>query len=68
MNNNKLYCVTYYNSDNNRVLVKTCRDRDEMELFRSYLSRHTGLDELNSLVFTIVNVGSTKCVYDIIKL
>ncbi|MBO5839304.1 MAG: hypothetical protein J6R06_06510 [Bacteroidales bacterium] len=64
----KKYVVTYYCADTDRVLTHTCINLNELELFRSYLSRHTGLDELNALEFTLVKVGAVMTVYDIRKL
>lgn len=63
----KKYCVTYYCSDNDRVLTKTCKTFEELETFRSFLSRHTGIDELYSIEFTLVKVSSGLCVYDMRK-
>lgn len=64
----KRLCVIYYCKDRNRVLTKECIDLQELEIFRRYLAMHTGLDELIALEFTLLNIDSTKCVYDIKKL
>lgn len=60
----KKYCVIYYCSDNDRVLTKTYETLEELEIFRRYLSRHRGIDELNALEFTLIKVDSVVCVYD----
>lgn len=49
----KKYCVIYYCADNDRVLTKTCATLEELEIFRRYLSRHSGIDELDALEFYI---------------
>lgn len=61
---NKKYCVTYYCSDTDKVLTKTCETFDELELFRRCLSRNTGIDELYAIEFTLIKVDSVLCVYD----
>lgn len=60
----KRYCITYYCSDSDKVLVKTCKTFEELEIFRRCLSRQTGIDELDAKEFTLIKVGSVLSVYD----